>query len=231
MSNSSQLYTFLKEDIILVVVNCFPDRKLIWEIIKNGVFLFVSLYFSGSGKRLMSTRCLCPVVVVQLPSHVQLFVTPWTTASQAALSLTISRSLSKFMFISLVMPSICCPLLLPSTFPSISDFSNKSSVCIRWPKYWSFSFSISPSSEHSGWISLRTDCQDELPQARGQGRWPRGATPYPRSGGCVGTEGPRGATPRSRSGGAVVRRYPSSKVRSSSCTLLEQPWRDTPRPR
>ena len=71
----------------------------------------------------------------------------------------------------------------------------------------------------------------ELPHARGQGWQPRGATPCPRSGSCVGTGGPRGATPRSRSGGVTVRRYPSSKVRSSSCALLEQPWRDTPRPR
>ena len=65
--------------------------------------------------------------------------------------------------------------------------------------------------------------------ARGQGRQPRGATPRQRSGGCAGPAGPRGATPRSRSGGAALRRYPSSKVRSSRCALLEQPWRDTPR--
>ena len=166
MSNGSQLYTFLKEDIFLVVVNCLPDRKLTWEIIKNGVFLFVSLYFSGSGKCLMSTRCLCSVVVVQSPSHVRPFAIPQTAAHQAALSLTISWSLPKFMFIALVMPSshliLCCPLLLPSTFPSISDFCNKSSVWIRWPKYWSFSFSISPSSEYSGLISLKIDWSDFL---------------------------------------------------------------------
>ena len=69
---------------------------------------------------------------------------------------------------------------------------------------------------------------EELPHTRGQGRWPRGATPRLSSGGCAGTGAPRGATPRSRSGGAVVRRYPSSKVRSSGCALLEQPSRDTP---
>ena len=73
--------------------------------------------------------------------------------------------------------------------------------------------------------------REELPHARGQGRWPGGAIPPPRSGGCVGAGGPRGAIPRSRSEGAAVRRYPSSKVRSSSCALLEQPLRDTPRPR
>ena len=72
---------------------------------------------------------------------------------------------------------------------------------------------------------------EELPHARGQGQRPGGATPCPRSGGCMGAGGPRGATPRSRSGGAAVRRHPSSKVRSSGCALLEQPWRDTPHPR
>ena len=97
--------------------------------------------------------------VVQSPSHVWLFVTQRTTACQASLSLTISRSLSKFMSIALVMPSshliLRCPLLLlPSIFPSIRDFSNKLTILIRWPKYWSFSFSISL-SENSGLISLK----------------------------------------------------------------------------
>ena len=73
--------------------------------------------------------------------------------------------------------------------------------------------------------------QEELPHVQGQGRQPGGATPCPRSGGCVGAGGPRGAIPRSRSGGAAVRRYPSSKVRNSGYALLEQPRRDTPRPR
>ena len=77
---------------------------------------------------------------------------------------------------------------------------------------------------------VRGDGQEELLHAQGQGRQPRGATPGPRSGGCVGLGGPRGATPRSRSGEAVVRRYSSFKVRSSSCTLLEQPGRATPHP-
>ena len=109
--------------------------------------------------------------VVQSPSHVWLFVTQRTTACQASLSLTISRSLSKFMSIALVMPSsrliLWCPLLLlPSIFPSIRDFSNESSVRIRWPKYWSFSFSISPSSEYSGLISLKIDWFD-LPAVQG----------------------------------------------------------------
>jgi len=91
-----------------------------------------------------------------------LFATPWTAACQASLSLIISWSLQKFMFIALVMSSNHLMLwhsllLLPSIFPSIRDFSNESSVCIRWPKYWSFSFSLSPSSEYSGLISLKID--------------------------------------------------------------------------
>ena len=88
------------------------------------------------------------------------FATPWTTARQASLSITNSWSLLKFMSIELVMPSshliLCHPLiLLPSTFPNIRVFSNESALHIRWPKYWSFSFNISPSNEHSGLISFR----------------------------------------------------------------------------
>ena len=91
---------------------------------------------------------------VQSLSHVQLFVTPWTAACQASLSITNSQSLLKLMSIESVMPSnhliLCHPLLLlPSIFPSIRVFSNKSVLHIRWPKYWNFSFSISPSSEYS----------------------------------------------------------------------------------
>ena len=95
-------------------------------------------------------------------NHVQLFVTPWTAARQASLSITNSQSLLKLMSIELVMPSnhfiLCHPLLLlPLIFPSIRDFSNESILCIRWPKYWSFSFSISHSNEYSGLISFRID--------------------------------------------------------------------------
>ena len=99
------------------------------------------------------------IVVIQLLSHVWLFATPQTTAHQVSLSSTISRSLLKLMAIELVMLSnhlgLCCPLLLlPSVFPSIRVFSNESVLRIRWPKYWSFSFSISPSNEYSGLISF-----------------------------------------------------------------------------
>ena len=93
--------------------------------------------------------------------------TPWTTACQASLSFTIYQSLLKFMSTESVMPSkhlvLCHPLLLPpSVFPSIRVFSNESVLQIRWPKYWSFSFSISPSNEYSGLISFRIDCLDLL---------------------------------------------------------------------
>ena len=104
---------------------------------------------------------------VQLLSHVLLFVTPWAAARQASLSITNSRSLLKFMSIESVIPSnhlILCwsLLLLPSIFPSIRVFSNESALPIRWSKYWSFSFNISPSSEHSGLITSRMDWLDLL---------------------------------------------------------------------
>ena len=104
---------------------------------------------------------------VQLLSRVRLFVTTWTAARQASLSITNSRSPTKPMFIELVMPSshliLCRPLLLlPSIFPSIRVFSNESALCIRWPKYWSFTFKISPTNEHPGLISFRMDWLDLL---------------------------------------------------------------------
>ena len=109
---------------------------------------------------------LC-VVCVQLLNCVWLFVTPWTAAHQASLSFTVSWCLLKFMSIESMMPSncliLCHPLLLlPSIFPSIRVFSNKLALHIRWPKYWSFSFSISPSNEYSGLISFRNDYFDLL---------------------------------------------------------------------
>ena len=98
-------------------------------------------------------------VVVQLLSHVWLFATPWTAAHQASLSLIISRSLPKLMSIESVMPSnhlvLCRPLLLPLIFPSIRVFANESALHIRWPKYYSLSFSLSPTNEYSGLISLQ----------------------------------------------------------------------------
>ena len=104
---------------------------------------------------------------VQLLSRVRFFATPWTVAGQASLSITNSWSLSKLMSIESVMPSnhliLCRPLLLlPSIFPSIRVFSNESALRIRWLKYWSFSFNISPFNEHSGLISFRMDWLDLL---------------------------------------------------------------------
>ena len=104
---------------------------------------------------------------VQSLSRVWLFVTPWIAAHQASLSITISRSSLKPMSIKSVMPSshviLCCPLLLlPPIPPSIRVFSNESTFRVRWPNYWSFSFSISPSNEHPGLISFRMDWLDLL---------------------------------------------------------------------
>ena len=104
---------------------------------------------------------------VQSLSRVWLIMTPWTTAHQVSLSITNSQSLLKLISIESLMPSnhliLCHPLLLlPSIFPSIRVFSNESALCIRWPKYWSFSFNISSSNEHSGLISFRMDWLDLL---------------------------------------------------------------------
>ena len=103
---------------------------------------------------------------VQSLSCVQLFAMLWTAACQASLSITNSQSLLKLMAIELVMPSnhliLCCPLLLPSLFPSIRVFSNEYVLHIMWPKYWSFSFSISPSNEYTGLIFFRIDWLDLL---------------------------------------------------------------------
>ena len=106
------------------------------------------------------------ISLVQLLSRGRLFASPWTAAHQASLSITNSHSLLKFMYIELVMPFnhliLAHPHLpLPSVFPSIRVFSNESVLCIRWPKYWSFSFSISPSNEYSGLISFRMDWLDQ----------------------------------------------------------------------
>ena len=107
------------------------------------------------------------VAVIQLVSRAQLFVTPWIAACQASLAFTVSQSLLKLMSIESVIPFnhliLCCPLfLLPSIFPSIRVSSNEPILGIRWPKYWNFSFSISPSNEYSGLISFRIDQLDLL---------------------------------------------------------------------
>ena len=135
------------------------------------MWLHLDLELSGLQNCGECVYCLSHIVYqfssVQLLSHVQLFETPWTAACQASLSITNSQSLLKPMSIESVMPSnhllLCCPLLLPlSIFPSIRVFPKESAFPIRWPKYWSFSFSISPSSGHSGLISFRMDWLDLL---------------------------------------------------------------------
>ena len=115
----------------------------------------------------LTPNFITSVSSVQLFSHVRLFTTPWITACQASLSITNSWSLLKFMSSESVMPSnnfiLCCPLLLPtSILPRVRVFSNESVLRIRWTKHWSFSFSISPSSEYSGLISFRMDWLDLL---------------------------------------------------------------------
>ena len=112
-------------------------------------------------------QCSWQYSSVQSLSRVRLFATPWTAACQASLSITNSQSVLKLMSFESVIPSNhlipCHPLLLPpSIFPSIKVFSSESALCIRWPKYWSFSFSISPSDEYSGLISFRMDWLDLL---------------------------------------------------------------------
>ena len=111
--------------------------------------------------------CHFSVVIVQLPSPVQIFAIPWTVAGQAFLSFALSWNLLRLMSIELMMPSnhliLCRPLPLPpSVFPSIRVFSSESVLHIRWPKYWSFSFNISPSNEYSALISFRMDWLDLL---------------------------------------------------------------------
>ena len=123
------------------------------------LFLFFKLSFSAS---LILIFFILVFVLVQLLSCVQLFVTPWIAARQASLSITNSWRLLKLMSMESVMSSnhliICHPLLLlPSIFPSVRVFSSESALCVRWPKYWSFSFSIIPSKEHPGLISFRMD--------------------------------------------------------------------------
>ena len=137
----------------------YPSYRTLTMVVKALILkllFYMLMYFQNSLQ-------LAPVQFssVQLLSHVWLFVTPWTAARQASLSITNSWSLLKLMSIELVMPSnrliLCYPLLLPSIFPSIRVFSNETALCIRWPKYSSFSFSSSPSNEYSALISFKID--------------------------------------------------------------------------
>ena len=136
--------------------SCLAPKERKWLALSDPVQIF------QSRDKFLSPDCN---FVVQSLSHVWLFVTPWTAARQASLFFTVPQSLLKPMFTESVMPSnhliLCHPLLLlPSLFPSIRVFSSESALCIRWPKYWSFSLSISPSNEYSGLISFRIDWFD-----------------------------------------------------------------------
>ena len=133
----------------------------------TGISKGVKKHVSVKTRILLNRKTVCLISSVQFLSSVRLFATPWTAACQASLSITNSRSPPKPMSTESVMPShhliLCHPLLLlPSIFPSIRVFSNESALCIRWPKYWSFSFNISPSNEHPGLISFRMDWLDLL---------------------------------------------------------------------
>jgi len=133
---------------------------------KISVYMKLTFLLGGVQKISKSDCCYCCSVLQSL-SDIRLFATPWTAARQASLSFPVSPSLLKLMSIESMMPSnhliLCRPLLLlPSIFPSIRVFSNESALHIRWPKYWSFSFSISPSSESSGLVSFRIDWFDLL---------------------------------------------------------------------
>ena len=132
------------------------------------ILLYPHYTFVGRMQRGYNERGLMIVVaVVNSLSRIRLFVTPWTAAHKASQCTTNPRSLLKLMSIKSAMLSnhliLSCPLLLPpSIFPSIRVFSNESTLHFRWPKYWSFSFSISPSNEYPGFISIRTDWFDLL---------------------------------------------------------------------
>ena len=125
-----------------------------------------SLLSEPQGKQINLHKFICSVQFSSVAQSCPTFVTPWTAALQASLSITNSWSLLKLMSITSVMPFnrpiIFHPLLPPSIFPSIRIFSNKSGFPFRWPKYWSFSFNISPSNEHPRLISFRMDCLDLL---------------------------------------------------------------------
>ena len=136
---------------------------------KQGIYSLLKLISSVSF-HMFSLSCVLyldqPLLSVQLLSGIRLFATPWTAAYQASLSITNSRSLLKLMSTESLMPSnhliLSRSLLPPSVFLSIRVFSNESVLCIRWPKYWTLSFSISPSNEYSGLISFRMDWLDLL---------------------------------------------------------------------
>ena len=158
------LFRFMSIEVVMLSVSssAAPFSSCLPSFPASGSFPVSRLFTSGGPSIGASVQHQSlhsvPFSSVQLLSRVPLFVTPWTAPRQASLSITNSWSLLKLMSIESVMPSnhliLCHPLLPPSIFPRIRVFSNESVLCIRWPKYWSFSFNISLSSEHSGLISF-----------------------------------------------------------------------------
>ena len=154
----------------LKAATTLPNFFLQWTFVQNNPSNFFLSSMKECSLHLLSRlpygHIVCLLSSVQSLSRVRLSVTPWTAACQAFLTITNSWSLLKLMSIKSMMPSnhliLCHPLLLPSIFPSIRVFSNESVLRIRWPKYWSFSFSISPSIEYSRLISFRIDWLDLL---------------------------------------------------------------------
>ena len=144
----------------------WPIRKVVKKEVLEGTVKTRPLFRAISSFLLGELPSLPLFSSVQLLTRVRLFLIPWTAACQASLSITSPQSLPRLMSIESVMPSshliLCCPLLPPSIFPSIRVFSKESVLHIRWPMYWSFSFNISPSNEHSGLISFRMDRLDLL---------------------------------------------------------------------
>ena len=142
-------------------INCGYVYKCPLQNYQRVYFLYHSLIQISGSQPFQSVQSLSRV-----QPFVTFFTTPWTAVRQASLSITNSQGLPKLMPIESVMPSkhliLCCPLLPPSIFPSIRAFTNEPVLHIRWPKYWSVSFSISPSNEYSGLISFRMDWLDLL---------------------------------------------------------------------
>ena len=159
---TSTLPTCYPLERLLSLLWCLQTDSLTPLHSSPSTFLKVQLVIKFTENAFLPFRTFISFSSVQSLSCVRLFVTPWTAARQASLSITNSQSLLKLMSVESVMPSnhliLYCPLLLPpSVFLSIRVFSNESDLRIRWPKYWSFSFSISPSNEYSGLISFRMD--------------------------------------------------------------------------
>ena len=164
---------FISMFYIFLIRIIFIHKIILYEMEKSKNFINWKRVYKTNSRMLHShlnlyiNLVLVVAVVVQSPSYIWLFAIPWTAACQVCLTLTISQSLPKFMSFASLMASshliLWCSLFLqPSIFPSIKDFSNESALCIRYPKYWSFNFSISSSNEYSGMISLKINGFDLL---------------------------------------------------------------------